>query len=163
MDNFNLAIYQKLSVNFTDYNTYQNSIMDFKFKLKDVKINNNNTISLNLDITLYENNAELDILGDYVGNAEVTTEISCVMFMLVNDFLNTIYNSTDLSEIESLSILVDNMNITQFNNIDCDTSIDESILKKAYLFRLNNCFDKEFLAGIELETFSESRTVNIIE
>lgn len=163
MDNFNLDICQKLSVNFTDYNTYQSSIMDFKFKLKDVKINNNSKISLNLDITLYESNAELDILGDYVGNAEVTTEISCIMFMLVHDFLNTIYNSTDLSEIESLSILVDDMNITQFNNIDCDKSIEKSTLKKAYLFRLKNCFDKEFLAGIELETFSESRTVNIIK
>ena len=161
MDNFNLTVCRKMSLEFTDYNTYQGSIMDFKFKLKDVKINNNSKISLHLDITLYESNAELDILGDYIGNAEVTTEISCIMFMLSHDFLNTIYNSTDLSTIESLSILVDDMNITQFNNIDCDKSIDESTLKQAYLFRLKNCFDKEFLAGIELETISESSTISI--
>lgn len=140
---------QKQIIHFIDKNTYYGPAM-----LMDIKVQNvyeqDSIVKLVLRIFLREENHEIIVDGEEIGDADITYIVNTTLCIPINKFKSTKNNSTDITDLnaylENTSVSIQEFAVHLYNS----TLEDSRKLLDKEEKKMNNTFSIEFLSGVEM-------------
>lgn len=162
MNEFTLQEEKTLVAKFTNTNQYVGQVETFTFKVNSVKLTNY-TIIFDILILLDEEDAEFIVDDTYCGNGQISYSISCTMALDLDLFLKTKGNPIDISDIDSIDITVSSVTVDYIDIIySKNDDYSEKEIISTQIRIIEEIFDKNFLAGIELECLEKQRSIKVL-